>query len=61
MPWPAKQWRAIAAQTMAKKGKKAGRKYLHKLKKEAGGHATIQSSAAKKYDKNKVDGESKKR
>jgi hypothetical protein len=39
MPWSQSQWRAIAANTMRKKGPAAGRAYLHKLKVEAGGHA----------------------
>jgi hypothetical protein len=40
MPWSPSQWRAIAASTMRKYGKKQGRKKLHEYKVEAGGSAT---------------------
>lgn len=35
MSYSPEQWRAIAAETIAKKGKKKGRAYLHKLKLKA--------------------------
>jgi len=53
MPWPLKQWQAIAASTIRKKGKKAGRAYLHKLKEEAGGHAVVDPKQAHKHLKPK--------
>lgn len=39
MPYAPRQWRAIAARVMREKGPVAGRRYLHRLKVEAGGHA----------------------
>lgn len=39
MPWSKEQWAAIAARAMREKGPVAGRRYLHKLKQEAGGRA----------------------
>ena len=46
MPWPPDQWRAIAATTMRRLGKKRGRRKLHEYKMEAGGHATTTSNVA---------------
>lgn len=49
MPWPLKQWNAIAAKAMRERGKTKGRAYLHKLKMEAGGHAVVNPKEAQKH------------
>ena len=48
MPWPAKQWAAIAADTIRRYGKKKGEAKLHRYKEEAGGHAVVDPEQAKK-------------